>query len=333
MLYDAYKRPLLNLRISVTDRCNFRCIYCMPETEGKTYCFMKREHLMTFEEIVRLSNIFARLGVLKIRLTGGEPLLRKDIDVLISMLKEIEGIQEISLTTNGFLLKQYARRLKEAGMKRVNVSLDALNNNIFAVMNGRGIKSEVILEGIDEAIAQGLAVKVNMVVKKGMNDTEILPMARFFKEKGVTLRFIEFMDVGSLNGWKLDEVVTSKEIYEMITKEMPLEPVEANNVGEVAKRYRYVGTNIEVGFISSVSAAFCSDCTRCRISSDGKLYTCLFATDGADLLKNMRNGATDEEIIAQIRRIWETRHDRYSEERGKNTTLRGKSIEMSYIGG
>jgi cyclic pyranopterin phosphate synthase len=333
MLYDAYKRPLLDLRISVTDRCNFRCIYCMPETEGQQYCFMKREHLMTFEEIVRLANIFARLGVRKIRLTGGEPLLRKDIDVLISMLKEIEGIQDISLTTNGFLLKQYARRLKEAGMKRVNVSLDALNNDIFAVMNGRGIKSEVILEGIDEALAQGLAVKINMVVKKGMNDSEILPMARFFKEKGVTLRFIEFMDVGSLNGWKLDEVVTSKEIYEMITKEMPLEPLEANYVGEVAKRYRYVGTNIEVGFISSVSAAFCSDCTRCRISAEGKLYTCLFATDGADLLKNMRNGATDEEIIAQIRRIWETRHDRYSEERGKNTTLKGKRIEMSYIGG
>ncbi len=330
---DTYKRPLLDLRMSVTDRCNFRCIYCMPETEGKQYCFMKREQIMTFEEITRLAKLFVRFGVRKIRLTGGEPLLRKDIDVLISMLNNIEGLQEVSLTTNGFLLKQYAKRLKKAGINRVNVSLDALNNDVFMKMNGRRIKSEAILEGIEEAINQGLTVKVNMVVKKGMNDSEILPMARYFKEKGITLRFIEYMDVGSLNGWKLDEVVTSKEIYKLITNEFPLEPVEAKFFGEVAKSYRYVGTNVEVGFISSVSAAFCSDCTRSRISADGKLYTCLFSAKGTNLLASIRNGASDEELLTTIRHVWENRDDRYSEERGKQATIRGKRIEMSYIGG
>lgn len=305
----------------------------MPETEGKQYCFMKREQIMTFEEITRLAKLFVWFGVRKIRLTGGEPLLRKDIDVLISMLHDIDGLQEVSLTTNGFLLKQYAKRLKKAGINRVNVSLDALSNDVFMKMNGRGIQSEAILEGIEEAINQGLTVKVNMVVKKGMNDSEILPMARYFKEKGITLRFIEYMDVGSLNGWKLDEVVTSKEIYELITNEFPLEPVEAKFFGEVAKSYRYVGTNVEVGFISSVSAAFCADCTRSRISADGKLYTCLFSANGTNLLKKIRNGASDEELMTCIRHVWEKRDDHYSEERGKQATLKGKRIEMSYIGG
>ncbi|MBE6184560.1 GTP 3',8-cyclase MoaA [Heyndrickxia ginsengihumi] len=333
MLVDALNRPLLDLRISVTDRCNFRCVYCMPETDGKTYCFMKKSQLMTFEEIVRLANIFVSLGVRKIRLTGGEPLLRKDIDVLISMLNKIEGLQDISVTTNGFLLKRYASRLKQAGIHRVNVSLDAINDDVFSAINGVGVKSKSILEGIDEAVRQGIAVKVNMVVKKGMNDTEVLPMARYFKEKGITLRFIEFMDVGSINGWKLDEVLTSKNIFDMISQEMPLEPLERNYLGEVAKRYRYIGTDTEVGFISSVSHPFCADCTRCRLSAEGKIYTCLFASDGVDLLTNIRNGASDQDLISQIESVWHVRKDRYSEVRGKNTTLKGKRIEMSYIGG
>ncbi|MGG3937931.1 GTP 3',8-cyclase MoaA [Anoxybacillus kestanbolensis] len=333
MVYDVYERPLLDLRMSVTDRCNFRCTYCMPDIEGKTYCFMNREQLMTFEEMERFARLFIKLGVRKIRLTGGEPLLRKDIDVLVAMLTNIEGVQDVSLTTNGFFLKKYAKKLKDAGMKRVNVSLDALDDHIFMKMNGAGVRSAHILEGIDVALAEGLSVKVNMVVKKGLNDSEILPMAYFFKKKGVTLRFIEFMDVGSLNGWKLDDVVTSKQIYDIISEHMPLEPVAPSHVGEVAKRYRYVGTNVEVGFISSVSGAFCSDCTRSRLSADGKLYTCLFATNGTDLLSMMRAGASDEQLISCIEHVWRKRLDRYSEERGKQTTWNGKRIEMSYIGG
>ncbi|MBE2908040.1 MULTISPECIES: GTP 3',8-cyclase MoaA [Anoxybacillus] len=333
MVYDVYGRPLLDLRMSVTDRCNFRCTYCMPDIEGKQYCFMKREQLMTFEEMERLARLFVQLGVRKIRLTGGEPLLRKNIDVLVATLTNIEGVQDVALTTNGFFLKKYAKKLKDAGMKRVNVSLDALDNTIFTKMNGVGVRSEHILEGIDAALAEGLHVKVNMVVKKGLNDHEILPMAYFFKKKGITLRFIEFMDVGSLNGWKLDDVVTSKQIYDMISEHMPLEPVAPAHVGEVAKRYRYVGTDVEVGFISSVSAAFCSDCTRGRLSADGRLYTCLFAINGTDLLSMMRAGASDEQLLTCIEHVWRKRADRYSEERGKQTAWNGKRIEMSYIGG
>lgn len=332
MLRDQLNRPLLDLRISVTDRCNFRCVYCMPEIEGKEYCFLKREQLMTFEEIYRLANIFVGLGVRKIRLTGGEPLLRKEIDVLAGMLANIEGLQDISLTTNGFLLKKYAGKLKKAGVNRINVSLDALNDEVFAKLNGNKAKSAVILEGIEEAVSNGLTVKVNMVVKKGWNDQEILPMARFFKEKGIILRFIEYMDVGTLNGWKMDEVVTSKEIHDFINKEMPLEPLEANYLGEVAKRYRYVDSKVEIGFISSVSQAFCSDCTRIRLSADGKIFTCLFASNGVDILSVMRNGANDEELKSIIERIWSNRRDHYSEERGKAVSAK-KRIEMSYIGG
>lgn len=333
MLVDTFNRPLLDLRISVTDRCNFRCVYCMPETDGKKYCFMDKSRLMTFEEITRLARIFVSLGIRKIRLTGGEPLLRRDIDRLISMLKNIEGLEDISLTTNGSLLKQFAAPLKKAGMDRVNVSLDALDDEVFSEINGVGTTAKAILEGIDEALQKGLKVKVNMVVKKGMNDKEILPMARHFKERNVTLRFIEFMDVGTLNGWKLDEVITGKEILNRISREMPLEPVESNYKGEVAKRYRYVGTDVEVGIISSVSQPFCSDCTRIRISADGKIYTCLFAGTGVDLLSEMRHGASNQELISQIERIWHRRDDKYSELRGKNPTLKGKRIEMPYIGG
>lgn len=333
MLVDTFNRPLLDLRISVTDRCNFRCVYCMPEIDGKKYRFMEKSRLMTFEEITRLARIFVSLGIRKIRLTGGEPLLRKDIDRLVAMLNEIDGLEDISLTTNGFFLKQFAGRLQKAGMDRINVSLDTLDDGIFSEINGVGTTAKVILEGIDEALQKGLKVKVNMVVKKGMNDREILPMARYFKERKVTLRFIEFMDVGTLNGWKMDEVVTGKEILNLISREMPLEPVESDYVGEVAKRYHYVGTDVEVGIISSVSQPFCSDCTRLRLSADGKIYTCLFAGTGFDLLSEMRQGASDQKLISQIEKIWHRREDKYSELRGKNSTLNGKRIEMPYIGG
>lgn len=333
MLRDAFHRPLLDLRISVTDRCNFRCVYCMPETDGKKYGFMKKSKLMTFEETVRLARIFVSLGVRKIRLTGGEPLLRKDIDRLVRMLSGIEGLKDLSLTTNGYLLKSLAPRLKEAGIHRINVSLDALDEETFSAVNGTGAKPGVVLEGIDAALKCGITVKVNMVVKKGMNEREILPMARYFKEKKITLRFIEFMDVGTLNGWKLDQVMTSNQILRLISREMPLEPLENNCFGEVAKRYRYTGTDVEVGFISSVSQPFCADCTRCRLSADGKIYTCLFASSGTDLLTKMRQGASDEKLTAMIKNIWHVRDDRYSELRWKNPPLHGKRVEMSCIGG
>ncbi|MFX3623720.1 MAG: GTP 3',8-cyclase MoaA [Ectobacillus sp.] len=335
-LQDAYKRPLRDLRISVTDRCNFRCVYCMPMEEfGPNYCFMPREKLLSFEEIARLAKLFVSLGVEKIRLTGGEPLLRKDLPVLIEMLAGIEGIKDISLTTNGLLLKKFAPILKKAGVRRVNVSLDALDNEIFTKMNGVGVRAETIIAGIEEAVKNGLHVKVNMVVKKGMNDSQILPIARFFKEKGITLRYIEFMDVGSTNNWKLDEVVTSKEIHDMIHKEMPLEPVNPDYFGEVAKRYRYVGSDAEVGFISSVSAAFCSSCTRARLSADGHFYTCLFAEKGIALKEIVRSSASDEQVLAVLAQTWQKRDDRYSEERSAyyESGKQKKRIEMSYIGG
>jgi cyclic pyranopterin phosphate synthase len=305
----------------------------MPETDGQKYCFMKKSALMTFEEITRLAEIFVSLGVRKIRLTGGEPLLRKEIDRLVAMIHKIAGLEDLSLTTNGFLLKRYAGALKQAGLDRLNVSLDGLDDEIFPAINGVGVKSSSILEGIDEAIRCGIKVKVNMVVKKGMNDCEILPMAAYFKEKGITLRFIEYMDVGSRNGWKLDEVMTSKEIFNMISEKMPLEPLKESYYGEVAKRCRYAGTDVEVGFISSVSQPFCGDCTRCRLSADGKIYTCLFASRGTDLLSSIRSGASNDDIIAQMKSVWRIRRDRYSQERGQHPTLNGKRIEMSYIGG
>lgn len=333
---DTHRRSLRDLRISVTDRCNFRCIYCMPIEEfGPNHCFMPREQLLTFEEITRLAKQFVRLGVEKIRLTGGEPLLRKDLPVLIEMLAAIDGVKDLSLTTNGLLLKKYAPILKQAGIQRINASLDALDNNIFTKMNGVGVRSETVLEGIEAAVQAGLKVKVNMVVKKGMNDSQILPMAHFFREKGITLRFIEFMDVGSTNNWKLDEVVTSKQIHDMIHSEMPLEPIAPDYAGEVAKRYRYVGTRAEVGFISSVSAAFCSSCTRARLSADGHVYTCLFAEKGTPLREFIRSGVSDEELLETVRGTWEKRNDRYSEERSSyyEEGKQRKPIEMSYIGG
>ncbi|MDQ0243477.1 cyclic pyranopterin phosphate synthase [Bacillus fengqiuensis] len=334
LTYDHLQRPLRDLRISVTDRCNFRCTYCMPaEIFDQDYAFMPRNQLLTFEEIERLASIFAKLGVKKIRLTGGEPLMRRDLPVLIKKLMDIDGIEDIGLTTNGVYLVKHSAALKAAGLQRVNVSLDAMDDEVFKKINGRGVSTKAVLNGIEAALKAGLAVKVNMVVKKGMNDQEIIPMVSYFKEKGITLRFIEFMDVGSTNGWNFEQVVSKKEIYEKIHAVYPLEPVDPNYFGEVAKLYRYKGTNTEVGFITSVSESFCSSCTRARISAEGKLYTCLFATKGFDLKTLVRSEATDEDISKTVTEIWNERKDRYSDERTEETAKNRKRIEMSYIGG
>ena len=331
---DRLQRPIRDVRISVTDRCNFRCIYCMPsEIFDDDFPFLKQNELLSFEEMYRLISIFAKLGAEKVRITGGEPLLRKNLHEFIQMIHQIGGIKDIALTTNGVYLVREAKKLKEAGLHRVNVSLDALDEEIFRKMNGRGVPVAAVLKGIDAALDAGLAVKVNMVVKKGINDGQILPMAVFFKEKGIPLRFIEFMDVGNTNGWNYEHVVSKKEIYETIHREMPLEAVEPSYYGEVAKRYRYVGTNIEIGFIASVTESFCTSCTRARISADGKLYTCLFASKGFDLRRLLREGVSDGGIEETIKHIWESRSDRYSDERVQMSGKPRKKIEMSYIGG
>nr|WP_242072680.1 GTP 3',8-cyclase MoaA [Brevibacillus laterosporus] len=329
------QRPLRDLRISVTDKCNFRCRYCMPEEIfHKDFQFLSKEKLLSFEEIERLTRIFVNMGVEKIRLTGGEPLLRKDVTVLIQKISQIEGVKDIALTTNGSLLEKFALPLKEAGLDRVSVSLDSLDDDRFGYMNGRGVKVSTVLKGIEAAQKAGLGVKVNMVVQKGATDQDILPMARYFKEAGITLRFIEFMDVGNANGWELRQVVPSLDILEMINQEMPVEPVEADYFGEVAKRYRYQGTETEIGFISSVTQAFCSSCTRARLSAEGFIYMCLFATEGIDLRSRLRDGTNDEELAYYIQQLWSHRKERYSEERLSATEgLPRKKVEMSHIGG
>lgn len=331
---DFFGRPLQDLRISVIDRCNFRCTYCMPaEVFGPDYAFLKDEFLLTFDEIERLAKVFVSIGVRKIRLTGGEPLLRKDVTKLIARLVKIDGLVDIGLTTNAIHLTKQAKALKEAGLHRVNVSLDAIDDDVFRNINGRNINTKPVIKGIKAAKEAGLEVKVNMVVKKGMNDHQVLPMAAYFKEQGITLRFIEFMDVGSTNGWNFDQVVTKRELIEMIHRVYPLEPAEAHYFGEVAKRYRYVGTNVEVGFITSVSESFCSSCTRARISADGKFYTCLFATEGLDVRKLLRGNLSDDELLSVIQDVWVNRKDRYSDERTEESAKNRPKIEMSYIGG
>ena len=332
-LRDALGRPLRDLRISVTDRCNFRCVYCMPkEVFGQDYAFLERKELLTFEEITRLARIFRGLGIEKIRLTGGEPLVRRNLERLIAMLSEIPGL-DLTLTTNGSSLAKKAPALKAAGLKRVTVSLDALDDATFKRMNDVDFPVAKVLEGIDAAALAGLnPVKVNMVVKRGVNDRDILPMARFFHGRGHILRFIEYMDVGGTNGWRMDDVVSAREIVETISAEMPLEPVDANYSGEVAERWRYRDGSGEIGVIASVTQAFCRDCTRARISTDGKLYTCLFATSGNDLRSLLRSGAADEDLESAIRAIWSRRTDRYSEIRSSQT-IPIKKVEMSYIGG
>jgi GTP 3',8-cyclase len=334
IIKDKLNRPLRDLRISVIDRCNFRCQYCMPaEIFGPDFAFLPKSELLSYEELERLSKIFVGLGVEKIRLTGGEPLLRKDLPILVSKLSKIEGLDDIGLTTNGVLLPQHAKALKESGLKRVNVSLDSLKDELFGEINGRNIGTKPVLDGIEAARNAGLGVKVNMVVKKGLNDSEILPMAEYCKNEGLQLRYIEYMDVGSTNGWRMDDVVTKKQIYEILKDKYELESVDPDYFGEVAKRYRYKDSTVDVGFITSVSESFCSSCTRSRLSANGQLFTCLFNGNGHDIRDFMRSGVTDEEIIARITEIWNGRDDRYSDERTEETAGNRKKIEMSYIGG
>jgi cyclic pyranopterin phosphate synthase len=332
-LTDQLNRPLRDLRISVTDRCNFRCRYCMPaEIFGKDYAFLSKNQILSFEEITRLVRQFVALGVQKLRITGGEPLLRKNLPELISQLTVIDGVEDIALTTNGVLLPKYAQALADVGMKRVTVSLDSLNDERFRLMNGNRSGVQAVLDGIDAAAAAGLQVKMNMVVQKGVNDQDVVPMAAYFRERNHILRFIEYMDVGNSNGWKLEQVLSSKQIVAMLSEHMPLEPLAANYTGEVAARYRYTDGRGEIGFISSVSEAFCSTCTRARISAEGKLYTCLFASQGHDLRALLRDGSADSDIYSAIRQVWATRADRYSEERATNTRTSSK-VEMSHMGG
>lgn len=332
-LTDTLNRSLRDLRISVTDRCNFRCVYCMPkEIFGPDHQFLHRDQILTFEEITRLARIFTAHGVRKIRLTGGEPLVRKDLPDLISMLAQIPDL-DLTLTTNGSLLPKHAQALKDAGLKRVTVSLDSLDNAIFKSMNDVDFPVEKVIEGMEAAAAVGLApIKVNMVVKRGLNESSILPMARFFREKGYILRFIEYMDVGHSNGWRMDDVVSAAEIVKMIDAEMPLEPVTPNYQGEVAGRWRYKDGSGEVGMIASVTQAFCRDCNRARLTAEGKLYTCLFAVKGHDFRDLIRGGATDDEVSQFIADVWGKRDDRYSELRSENTISLPK-VEMSHIGG
>jgi GTP 3',8-cyclase len=334
IINDRLNRPLHDLRISVIDRCNFRCQYCMPADKfGSDFVFLPRSALLTYEEIERLAKIFVALGVKKIRLTGGEPLLRKDLPTLVKKLSIIEGLDDIGLTTNGVLLSKLAEDLKKAGLKRVNISLDSLNDELFGKINGRGIGTKPVLDGIEAAKQAGLGIKINMVVKKGLNDSEIIPMAEFCKNEGLQLRFIEYMDVGSTNGWKMDDVVTKKEIYELLIKHYELETLEPTYFGEVAKLYHYKDSQVDVGFITSVSESFCSSCTRARLSANGQIFTCLFNGNGHDLRDFMRNGASDEQLRERIIEIWSARTDRYSDERTAETRKNRKKIEMSYIGG
>jgi GTP 3',8-cyclase len=332
---DTFGRRLRDLRISVTDRCNFRCCYCMPrDVFGADFPFMKSSELLTFEEITRLTKLFAGLGVRKIRLTGGEPLLRHGIERLIEQLIEIDGIDEVAMTTNGSLLAKKAHGLRDAGLGRVTVSLDSLNPETFRAMSDVRIPLDRVIEGIAAAADAGLTpVKINTVVKRGVNDGQgILDLAAFGREHGYVVRFIEFMDVGATNGWQLDEVVPSAEIVNTINAMWPIEPLDPNYVGEVAARYRYLDGSGEVGVITSITQPFCGSCTRARLSAKGELYTCLFAGIGHDLRGPLRDGATDDELLQRITGVWKARTDRYSAAR-TTATVGLPKVEMSYIGG
>jgi cyclic pyranopterin phosphate synthase len=332
---DTFGRRLRDLRISVTDRCNFRCCYCMPrDVFGADFPFMKSSELLTFEEITRLAKLFAGQGVRKIRLTGGEPLLRHGIERLIEQLIEIDGIDEVAMTTNGSLLAKKARGLRDAGLGRVTVSLDSLDPETFRAMSDVKIPLVRVIEGIAAAADAGLTpVKINTVVKRGVNDGQgILDLAAFGREHGYVVRFIEFMDVGATNGWQLDEVVPSAQIVNTINAVWPIEPLDPNYVGEVAARYRYLDGSGEVGVITSITQPFCGSCTRARLSAKGELYTCLFAGIGHDLRGPLRDGATDDELLQRIAGVWKARTDRYSAER-TTATVGLRKVEMSYIGG
>jgi cyclic pyranopterin phosphate synthase len=331
---DTMGRPLRDLRVSVTDRCNFRCTYCMPrDVFGPDFQFLQRDEILSYEEIARLVRLFVANGVEKVRLTGGEPLVRAHLDTLVGMLAPLDGLLDLTLTTNGVLLASQAQRLRDAGLQRVTVSLDSLDDDVFRRMNDSNVGVEPVLRGIDAAAAVGLSpIKINAVVQRGVNDHTIVDLARHFHGSGHIVRFIEFMDVGTTNGWKLDEVVTAKEIVERIDAELPLEPAEANYRGEVAQRYRYKDGGGEIGVISSISQPFCGDCTRSRLSPEGELFTCLFAARGTDFRSLLRSGASDDEISAVIARTWRVRADRYSEIRSDETVGLEK-VEMSHIGG
>lgn len=330
---DQLGRYMRDLRISITDRCNFRCEYCMPKDSfGRDHVFLSHNEILRYEEIARIARVFVKLGIRKIRLTGGEPLVRKGVESLIAQLAEIPDI-ELTLTTNGALLTKYAKALREAGLQRLTVSLDALDDAIFQEMNGVGFPVKDVLAGIDAAAEAGLTpVKVNMVVKRGVNEHQILPMAGHFRNSGHILRFIEFMDVGNSNDWRTDDVVSAREILDRIGEQYPLESIDPNYLGEVAERWRYADGSGEIGVIASVTQAFCHDCTRIRLSPEGKLFTCLFATQGHDLRALLREGRSDEEMAAWISSVWQGRTDRYSEIRSRAKAGRPK-IEMSYIGG
>jgi cyclic pyranopterin phosphate synthase len=329
--FDTFGRPLRDLRISVTDRCNFRCTYCMPkEVYGRDHRFLDRRELLSFEEITRVARTFVSLGTRKLRITGGEPLVRRDLERLIAQLAELDV--ELTLTTNASLLAAKAQSLADAGLDRITVSLDALDDPTFRALNDVDFPVDRVLEGIDAASAAGLPVKVNAVVKRGVNEDQIVPMAAFFRERGHTLRFIEFMDVGHTNGWRLDDVVPAAEIVAMLDAAFGVEPADAAYRGEVAQRWRYRDGRGEVGVIASVTQPFCGDCTRARISAEGKLFTCLFSVRGSDLRALIRTGASDDELAAAIRGIWSGRTDRYSDLRSAATAGLEK-VEMSYIGG
>jgi len=331
---DTLGRPLRDLRISVTDRCNFRCTYCMPrEIYGQSFEFLPQRELLTFEEIERLTRVFVSLGVTKVRLTGGEPLLRKDLEDLLAMLAAIDGVDDLTLTTNGSLLAKKAQVLADAGLKRITVSLDSLDDEVFGRLNDAEFPVARVLEGIEAAAAAGLSpIKINMVVRRGENEQSIVPMARFARERGYILRFIEYMDVGQTNGWQLGEVVPAAEIVERVGSEMPLETVAATYPGEVASRWRFSDGSGEIGVISSVTEPFCRTCTRARLTAEGQLFTCLFGFRATDMRAVLRDGVTDDELADRVATIWRGRGDRYSELRSAATSDLPR-VEMSHIGG
>ena len=335
MIEDTFGRPFRDLRVSVTDRCNFRCRYCMPaEIYGERYEFLPREELLTFEEIARVVRVCVGLGAVKVRLTGGEPLVRRDLELLVADLAAVEGVDDLTLTTNAYLLPDKAAALRQAGLHRVSVSLDTLDDEVFREMNGRGFGTEKVLEGIAAAESAGFhPIKVNAVVQRGVNDHTIVDLARHFRERGHVMRFIEYMDVGNRNGWRMDHVVPADEIVARIDAEMPLEPVESGYRGEVALRYRYRDGGGEIGVIASVTKPFCGDCTRLRLSPEGSIYTCLFSSRGTDLRGPLRDGAGDDKLRSLVASVWSVREDRYSEIRTSLTEPVRDKVEMYHIGG
>jgi len=333
-ILDKFRRPLRDLRVSVTDRCNFRCPYCMPaEIYGERYQFLPRNDLLSFEEITRIVNITVGLGVKKVRITGGEPLVRQDVEKLVSMISRINGVEDLAMTTNAYLLSGMAQTLKDAGLHRITVSMDSVDDDVFQRMNGRGFGTAKVMNGIDSAKRAGFnPIKINAVVQKGINDHTLVDLAKWCRDNGHIPRFIEYMDVGTLNEWKLDEVLPANEIVRIIGEELPVEQLDPAYVGEVARRYRYLDDKGEFGVISSVTQPFCGDCTRLRLSPEGRIVTCLFAETGTDLREPMRNGATDEQVSDIIQGTWRVREDRYSEERTTMNEPRSK-VEMYHIGG